>query len=55
MITCKVCNQIICNNEKEWKKAGGIGVDIGKRKEVKLVDICKECAKKIAEELIDSI
>lgn len=56
MIICKVCNEIICKYEVDWKPSGAIWIDVSKpREQVKMEEVCKSCAIKIAKELLESI
>jgi hypothetical protein len=52
IIQCFICKGIICKYELGFRACSGITIDIG---EGKLADVCRDCAKKIAKELLEEI
>ena len=52
MIKCCICKNNICKDETEWKNSGGISIQTGKRLEV-FHNFCHNCAKQVAEEVLD--
>ena len=51
MINCILCGELICKYVKDFKVSGALSVQVGKNLECK--DICHDCAKTIAEEVLD--
>lgn len=54
MIKCGLCKQTISKYEKDFESCGGIQIVI-KAIPPEIVDICQNCSKKIALELIEKI
>ena len=50
-IYCVLCNEMICKYEQDWEDSGGISVQVGEDLVPK--DICHDCAKQIAEEVLE--
>lgn len=51
-VYCKICGEMICKYEMDFRACGGLTVDIGQDKELKLIDICTDCAKAIAKTVV---
>lgn len=54
MIKCKICGQEICKYALDFQSTGAICIRVKINNEDELADICYDCSKKIALELIEN-
>ena len=48
---CCLCKKLICKYEMDWNSSGGISIPVGEKDKQK--DICSDCAKAIAVEVVN--